>query len=99
MINAEQVFKYFGNEPNRVTAVEDLNLTVETGAKIAIVGRSGSGKTTLLKRMLAGDILQPDDSEGVLIHEVEEDVEVWHMQLTRRMIWTQNNVLTTRRSF
>jgi len=53
VIQAEQIFKYFGNEPSRVTAVEDLNLTVEAGAKISIVGRSGSGKTTLLN-LLSG---------------------------------------------
>src|SRR5438105_13797332 len=31
-----------------VTAVRDISVAVERGARIAVVGRSGSGKTTLL---------------------------------------------------
>lgn len=37
---------------------EEINLTVEQGEKVALVGRNGSGKTTLLK-IIAGDI-RPD---------------------------------------
>jgi sulfate transport system ATP-binding protein len=34
-------------------AVENIDLTVETGALLALLGPSGSGKTTLL-RIIAG---------------------------------------------
>jgi ATP-binding cassette subfamily F protein uup len=37
---------------------EDIRLTVESGEKVALVGRNGSGKSTLLK-LIAG-ILRPD---------------------------------------
>lgn len=33
-------------------AVKDVNLTIEAGDRVAIVGRSGSGKTTLARMML-----------------------------------------------
>lgn len=40
------------------TVIDNLNLTVQKGEKIALLGRSGSGKTTLLK-LITGDI-KPD---------------------------------------
>ncbi|MEA2683541.1 MAG: lipoprotein-releasing system ATP-binding protein [Chloroflexota bacterium] len=40
--------KYYGKGETTVKAVDGLNLRVEKGEFISIVGRSGSGKTTLL---------------------------------------------------
>ena len=37
---------------------EEINLTIEQGEKVALVGRNGSGKSTLLK-LIAG-IIRPD---------------------------------------
>src|SRR5579864_63894 len=48
-VTFEGVYKLFGAE----TAVEDLNLTVDSGEFLVLVGPSGCGKTTTL-RMLAG---------------------------------------------
>jgi len=45
-----------GNLVNRhpfVTALEDINFTLEEGARVGILGHNGSGKTTLL-RVLSG---------------------------------------------
>lgn len=40
---------YFRYEGQREWAVEDLNLSIHQGEKIAVVGRNGSGKSTLIK--------------------------------------------------
>ncbi len=44
-------------QPPGPRALDDINLTIETGQAVGIIGRNGSGKSTLLK-MLAG-ILSP----------------------------------------
>ena len=45
--------KYYGNNDTLVKALDHVNLTIEKGEFIAIVGTSGSGKSTLLN-MLGG---------------------------------------------
>lgn len=62
MLQIENVTKQFDNE---FTAVESINLQVNTGKIISIVGTSGCGKSTLL-RIIAG--LDYPTSGSVRIH-------------------------------
>ncbi len=48
-VSAEGVWKFYGDFP----ALRDINLLVEPGMCLALLGRNGAGKTTLL-RTLAG---------------------------------------------
>lgn len=45
--------KYYGAGENQVKALDDVNLEIERGEFVAVVGSSGSGKSTLL-HMLGG---------------------------------------------
>ena len=48
MIEIKNLNRYFGEGENRVHILKDINLSVEQGDFIAIIGQSGSGKSTLM---------------------------------------------------
>jgi lipoprotein-releasing system ATP-binding protein len=48
-LSCERVSKHFDEAGNRLEVLKDVNLVVERGETVAIVGASGSGKTTLLQ--------------------------------------------------
>ncbi|NCN07425.1 cell division ATP-binding protein FtsE [Candidatus Falkowbacteria bacterium] len=62
MIHLINISKTF--EPNTV-ALKNINLHIEPGEFVSIVGQSGSGKTTIA-RLLISEI-KPDSSEGKII--------------------------------
>ncbi|UYZ82694.1 MacB family efflux pump subunit [Entomomonas sp. E2T0] len=51
MIEVTNLNKYFGEGNNRTHVLKDINLAIEAGEFIAIVGQSGSGKTTLMNTL------------------------------------------------
>ncbi len=53
VLKTENLTKIYGSGDNKVTALNNANLSVEQGEFAAIVGTSGSGKSTLL-HMLGG---------------------------------------------
>lgn len=60
MIRLEKIYKWVNNGNNRVFLLKDINLEVQQGAFISIMGPSGSGKSTLLN--IIGMLDEP--SEG-----------------------------------
>ena len=48
---ARQLRKTYANGPQQVTVWDNIDLTVNAGETVAIVGASGSGKTTLLNAL------------------------------------------------
>ncbi len=52
-------FKYANDEGNETVAIEGLDLNIEEGSFVAVLGHNGSGKSTLAKHL--NGILQPTD--------------------------------------
>ena len=53
ILEAKDIVKTYGYEDNKIYATNHIDLQIEEGSFVAIVGRSGSGKSTLL-HILAG---------------------------------------------
>lgn len=51
ILQATDLKKYYGHEPNITRALDGITFSVKNGEFVAIVGTSGSGKSTLLHMM------------------------------------------------
>ncbi|MFI5037045.1 MAG: ABC transporter ATP-binding protein [Solirubrobacterales bacterium] len=68
LIACEGVSVAYGLRDARVTALQDVDVTVHPGERLALWGRSGSGKTTLLH--VLGGLVVP--SEGRVMWKAQE---------------------------
>ena len=48
ILETRQLCKFYGAGENQVKAVNQVDIQIEQGEFVAIVGKSGSGKSTLL---------------------------------------------------
>lgn len=58
ILTFEKVYKGFGQGANRVDVLKDINLEVQEGEFLAILGFSGTGKSTLMN--LVAGLVNPD---------------------------------------
>ncbi len=60
-LELRRVSKSYGEGANEVHAIQDVDLAVECGTLVAVMGPSGSGKSTLLT--IAGSLEEPTSGE------------------------------------
>ena len=83
ILQTEHLNKEYGQGSSRVMALDDVNITVEKGEFVAIVGTSGSGKSTLLNML--GGLDHPTSGKAKVDHfELgklnDEDLTVFRRQ-------------------
>ena len=69
MFTLNNIYKWFNSGSNRTYILKDINLQVNQGEFISIMGPSGSGKSTLLNVM--GILDEPNEGEYIFM---EQDV-------------------------
>lgn len=85
ILKCENVRKVYGARNNQVVALDHINLSVQKGEFVAIVGASGSGKSTLLH--ILGSVDKPTEGK-VLI----EGTELSAMNRTQAAIFRRRKV-------
>lgn len=64
VVEAKQIRKVYGSKGNMFTALDEIDLTVQEGEFVGIMGPSGSGKSTLLNMLATID--QPTSGDIVI---------------------------------
>lgn len=78
-------FSYEGDEGERIPVLHDINLDIEKGEFVTVLGRNGSGKSTLAK--VINMILTPDSGQILIdgVNIAKELTEEELMALRRRV--------------
>ncbi len=85
LINIQQVVKTFSNAAGEFTALRGIDLTLNRGEFVAIIGKSGSGKSTLLN-MLTG--IDHPTTGKVLV----DGTDIYALSESKRSLWRGRNL-------
>ena len=77
ILKCDCIGKVYGSGANQVRALDKVNLSVEKGEFVAIIGASGSGKSTLLH--ILGSVEKPTKGK-VLVDGIDISSRAGHRQ-------------------
>ena len=75
IIEFKKINKFFGQGDNRVHVLKNIDLTIEKGDFVAIIGQSGSGKSTMMNILGCLDVPTSGSYKinGVEVGKMEKD--------------------------
>lgn len=85
ILKCEGIRKVYGSGQTRVTALDGIDLSVDKGEFVAIIGASGSGKSTLLH--ILGSVDQPTEGKVMV-----EGTDISTMNRTQSAIFRRRKV-------
>ena len=85
ILRCEKIRKVYGSGNGQVIALDNVNLSVQKGEFVAIVGASGSGKSTLLH--ILGSVDKPTEGKVFV-----EETDVSKMNRTQAAIFRRRKV-------
>jgi ABC-type lipoprotein export system ATPase subunit len=100
LIELRQVVKVYSSEAGNFTALRGINLDIQRGEFLGIVGKSGAGKSTLLNMLTgvdnvtSGEVIVRAEKE-IPIHSLDEDsLALWRGQ-TMGVVYQSFQLLPT----
>jgi energy-coupling factor transport system ATP-binding protein len=77
---------YTDSQGNEINALDDINLTIEKGEFVAIIGANGSGKSTLAKHL--NGLLQPTSGSCFVNgYDLSKDENIWNIRESVGMVF------------
>jgi putative ABC transport system ATP-binding protein len=85
VIKTENLSKVYGKKENIVTALNDVNIEVNKGEFVAIIGASGSGKSTLLHQI--GGVDGPTGGKVII-----DDKDIYSLNEANRAVFRRRKI-------
>ncbi|MDR0407364.1 MAG: MacB family efflux pump subunit [Campylobacteraceae bacterium] len=97
MIELKEVNKYFGVGNNKICALKNINLSVDKGDFVAIMGQSGSGKSTLMNILGCLDSFSSGSYkiDGIEVANMDKNAQAELRCRTFGFIFQKYNLLTS----
>ena len=84
LIELREVVKNYQSEAGIFPALKDINLRIERGEFLGIIGKSGAGKSTLLNmftgvdQLTSGEVIVRTNGKTISLHELSEnELALW----------------------
>ncbi len=91
-LHLEKVVKTYKDSAESFTALKNINMEIQQGEYISIIGKSGAGKTTLVNMITGVDSLTSGKVVG-------DDIEVHKLAESQRSLWRGRTIGIVLQSF